>query len=60
MTDDEALAIARKGGGWVDWHHDLNRPDWITIEGYEPTIRLDGEFTAKELLAILHFAPKEG
>lgn len=58
MTDEEARNIAWMGGGWIDWNYDRNRPDWLAGDD-EPTIRLDGEFTAKELLAILHFAPKE-
>lgn len=57
MTDDEARINAWMGGGWVDWDYDNKRPSW-TPEA-ESTIKLDGDFTAKELLAILHFAPKE-
>jgi hypothetical protein len=56
VTDDEARHTAWMGGGWVDWDYDNRRPGW-TPEG-EPTIKLDGEFTAKELIAILHFAPR--
>lgn len=56
MTDDEARAGARAGMGWVNWNADMDRPQWSP--GRESTITLDGDFTVKELLAILHFAPK--
>ncbi|MEX3914921.1 hypothetical protein AB4Y43_01555 [Paraburkholderia sp. BR10872] len=55
MTDDEAREILRGGSAWIDWDDSGNRPDWAHCD----SIRLDGEFTAKELLAILHFAPKD-
>ena len=54
MTDDEALQIIRYGSGWVDWNNETDKPDWYSL-----SIVLDGTFTAKELLAILHFAPKD-
>jgi hypothetical protein len=57
VTDDEARHTAWMGGGWVDWDYDNRRPGWTPED--EPTIKLDGDFTAKELLAILHFAPKD-
>jgi hypothetical protein len=56
MTDDEARADARAGMGWVSWNDDKDYPQWSPTS--EPTITLDGDFTVKELLAILHFAPK--
>jgi hypothetical protein len=55
VTDEEARKAASIGGGWVDWDHDNHQPNWTPED--EPTIKLDGEFTAKELIAILHFAP---
>jgi hypothetical protein len=58
MTDDEARETLRGGSGWVSWSDGAGRPHWVAYD--EPTITLDGEFTAKELLAILHFAPREG
>ena len=57
MTDDEAReALDHKYGsdGYVEWHSLTDTPFW-----FHGKIELDGEFTAHELLAILHFAPKE-
>jgi hypothetical protein len=58
MIDEEALSILRDGGGgWVDWDDETGRPQWDANDG--GNITLDGNFTADELRAILHFAPKE-
>jgi hypothetical protein len=59
MTDDEALAILRAVdgfGGWVDWDSENDRPDWIHWGDAKATLKLDGDFTVDELLALIHFA----
>lgn len=56
MTDDEARAILRGGSAYIDYDKIRSRPHWLLYD--EPTITLDGQFTADELRAILHFAPK--
>lgn len=57
MTDDEARRDARTGEGWINWDGGRNCPMWSSED--EPTITLDGEFTVRELLAVLHFAPQK-
>lgn len=58
MSDDKARAILRDAtgfGAWITWDDETDCPDW-----HGRTVCLDGDFSASELLAILHFAPKEG
>lgn len=53
MTDDEALAILKDCYECVDGD-DTGKPTY-----FDGKVQLDGHFSARELLAILHFAPKE-
>lgn len=52
MTDDEALTILRDCYEWIDGAD--GKPIY-----YDGKVQLDGDFSAFELQAILHFAPKE-
>jgi hypothetical protein len=55
MTDDEALAIIRGGSmSYIGWDNEHDRPEWIGGE-----VVLDGWFSADQLRAILHLAPKD-
>lgn len=54
MNDAEALAILRAGQGWISWDDELDRPHF---DAYG--ITMDGHFAVAELLALVHFAPKE-
>ena len=58
MTDDEARAILkqREMGAWINWDERADRPQWWKMGGNTASIVLDGDFTADELRAILHFA----
>jgi len=62
MTDDEAreaLKDAQAGNGWINWTFDgSDKPLW-SGKGPDATICLDGDFTRRELLAVLHFYPEQ-
>lgn len=61
MTDDEACAILKainRAGDWLPLEPD-GRPVWNKGRAFgSREIQLDGDFTAEQLRAILHFAPK--
>jgi hypothetical protein len=61
MTDEDARTILRGTRyAYIEWNDESNRPDWCEEDESYTCITLDGEFTALQLRAILHFAPKEG
>lgn len=65
MTDDEARAVLQSDdcAAWIRWDNAANKPDWWIISGSpdlgEPTITVDGDLTETQMLALLHFKPRE-
>ena len=56
MTNDEARTILKACDEWVAWDTKTDSPQWDFWSGNSCSI--DGKFTAQELRALLHFAPK--
>lgn len=62
MTDEEAKEILNDNGTWIPcWNE--HSPQELWEEGLsvisEPYVTLDGNYTRKELLAMLHFHPNK-